>query len=164
MIKLRHIALFAIVASAVGAPTAAQVGGAPISNPGSAGGPAAPLPGSGNGAGMADSLREENASYNRVIGKVGSNPVDMEKTKRAIKARPVAATAADVVPGATVRDVAGAALGKVESIDGDSAILVYSSGKIRFPLVGFGKDSEGLVINLSTKDFLALVEKAKASS
>lgn len=164
MIKLRHIALFTTAVAAVGAPAASQVGGAPISNPGSAGGPAAPLPGSGNGVGMADSLREENASYNRVIGKVGANPVAEETAKRSARAKPVPATPADVVPGAAVRDVAGAALGKVESIDGDSAILVYSSGKIRFPLVGFGKDSQGLLINLSTKDFLALVEKARASS
>lgn len=123
-----------------------------------------PAPGTGNGAGIAASNQEENASYNRVIGKVGADPVKAEKAKRAAKAKAVPATAADVVPGAVVRDVTGAALGKVESIDGDSAILAYGSGKIRFPLIGFGKDPQGLLISLTTKDFLALVEKARASS
>jgi hypothetical protein len=30
-------------------------------------------------------------------------------------------------------------------------------------MIGFGKDAQGLLINLSTQDFLALVEKAKAA-
>lgn len=120
-------------------------------------------PGTGNGAGIASSNRDESESYNRVIGKVGSDPVGIEKRKRTVKPKAVAATSADVVAGAAVRDVNGAALGKIESIDGDSAILVFGSGKIRFPLVGFGKDADGLLINLSTKDFLAAVAAAKAT-
>ena len=153
MMRFAFLAVSSVALAAIAVPAAAQQAGA--------GGPA---PGTGNGAAIAATNREENSSYNRVIGKVGSDPVGAEKAKRAAKTKAVAASPADVVPGAAVRDVGGAALGKVESIDGDSAILVYSSGKIRFPLIGFGKDSEGLLINLSTKDFLALIEKAKTSS
>ena len=153
MIKFRFLAAAALVVG-LAAPAASQQAG---------GQGAAPAAGSGNSAAMASGSRAESAAYNRIIGQVGADPVKQEKAKAAIKSKPVPATPADVVAGAVVRDVKGVALGKVESIDGDSAILVYTSGKIRFPLIGFGKDSQGLLINLSTKDFLALVEKAKAS-
>lgn len=151
MIKFRHLVLTAGFAVGLAVPAAAQV-----SQSGGA------TPGTGNGTAIANSARDEAASYNNVIGRVGADPVGKEKAKRAAKAKPVPATAADVVPGATVRDFNGLALGKIESIDGDSAILDYSSGKIRFPLIGFGKDQQGLLINLTTKDFLALVAKATA--
>ena len=124
--------------------------------------PGGPQPGTGNGAAIASSNRDEAASYNSVIGKVGSDPVGREKAKRTAKARAVPATAADIVAGAAVRDINGATLGTIEKIDGDSAILVYSTGKIRYPLIGFGKDAKGLLIDRSTKDFLALVAAAKA--
>ena len=148
--KLHHL-LLAAGAMAIGAsPALAQQA------------PAQPLPGSGDGAAIATRNHDESASYNNVIGAVGSNPVGKEKAKRAVAAKPVPATPADIVPGAAVRDVNGAALGSIEKIDGDSAVLVFSTGKIRYPLIGFGKDPNGLLINLSTKDFLALVAKATA--
>ena len=146
--KLRHLVLAVGATFITGSPVLAQAA------------PGGPQPGTGNGAAIASGNREEAASYNSVIGKVGSDPVGKEKAKRAAKARAVPATAADIVPGAAVRDAKGVALGTIEKIDGDSAILVYSTGKIRYPLVGFGKDPQGLVISLSTQDFLALVAKA----
>lgn len=149
----RHLVIAAATtAICFAAPAAAQVG------PGAGG--VQPAPGSGNSSVMANNSREESSSYNRVIGKVGSDPVGTEKVKRASKAKAVPATAADIVPGAAVSDAKGVALGTIEKIDGDSAILIYSTGKIRYPLVGFGKDPQGLVISLSTQDFLALVAKA----
>jgi len=153
MIKLRYFALVAGVTVGLAAPAAAQTA------PGGQGGAA---PGTGNGAATASANREENASYNSVIGKVGSNPVAREKARQVAKAKPVPAAASDVVAGAAVRDSKGVALGKIESIDGDSAVLDFATGKIRFPLIGFGKDQDGLLINLTTKDFLALVAKAQA--
>lgn len=153
MIKFRFLAAAALAAG-LASPAAAQQA------PGQA---AAPAAGSGNAAAMASGSRSENENYNRLIGQVGAEPVKKEKAKAAARSKPVPAAAADIVAGSVVRDANGAALGTVESIDGDSAILVYASGKIRFPLIGFGKDPQGLLINLSTKDFLALVEKAKAS-
>ncbi len=152
---LRHTALAAAVSFCFVAPAMAQVG------PGAGG----VQPGvGGNATAMASNSREENSSYNSVIGKVGSDPVGTEKAKRAAKGRAVPATAADIVPGAAVRDSKGVPLGSIGKIDGDSAILVYSTGKIRYPLIGFGKDSIGLVIDRSTKDFLALVASATAGS
>lgn len=148
----RHFLIAAAASVCLATPAAAQVG------PGAGG--VQPAPGSGNSSAMANNSREETSSYNRVIGKVGSDPVGSEKVKRAAKVRAVPATAADIVPGAAVRDANGAALGTIEKIDGDSAILIYSTGKIRYPLIGFGKDPKGLLISLSTQDFLALVAKA----
>lgn len=134
---------------------------APLAAQAAPGGPAA---GTGNGAAIASNNQDENASYNRVIGKVGADPVGTEKRKREAKLKAVPAAASDVVAGAAVRDANGVALGKVESIDGDSAILVFDGGKIRYPLIGFGKDAAGLLINLSARDFLAAVAKAKTDS
>ncbi|MEO6361321.1 MAG: hypothetical protein ABIO43_12245 [Sphingomicrobium sp.] len=153
MIKFRFVVVAALAGLA--SPAMAQL------VPGQGSGPA---PGAGNGAAMVNANRGENENYNRLIGKVGSQPVKQEQAKAAAKVKAVPAKAGDVVAGAAVRDAKGVALGTVESIDGDSAILVYSSGKIRFPLVGFGKDPQGLLISLSTQDFLALVAKAKSSS
>jgi hypothetical protein len=152
MIRFNHLALTAVAVIGLAAPASAQQAG---------GGPA---PGTGNGVAIAAGNQDENASYNRVIGKVGADPVGKEKAKRAASRRPVPATAADVVPGAIVRDAKGVNLGRIESIDGDSAILAFSTGKIRYPLIGFGKDPSGLLINLTTSDFLAQVSKAKTSS
>lgn len=156
MLKLHHGAIALIAFATLSGPALGQARGA--------GEGAAPAPGTGNGAALANGLREENAAYNRVIGKVGADPVGKEKAKAAAKVRAVAATAADIVPGAAVRDAKGIALGRIESIDGDSAILVFATGKIRYPLVGFGKDPQGLLISLTTSDFLALVAKATAGS
>lgn len=146
MIKFRHLAVAAIGIAGWAGAAFAQAG--------------VPTPGTVNGASAASNYREETASYNSVIGKVGSDPVAVEKSKRAARAKAVPAAPADVIPGATVRDIKGETIGKVESIDGDSAILVFASGKIRFPIIGFGKDQQGLLISLTTKEFLALVEKA----
>lgn len=153
MTKFRFL-VAAALAAALTYPVAAQQ---------AAGQGAVPAPGTGNAAAMASGVRAENENYNRLIGKVGADPVKQEQAKAAARAKAVPATAADIVPGAAVRDVKGVALGKVESIEGDSAILVYSTGKIRFPLIGFGKDPQGLLISVSTEDFLALIQKAKAS-
>lgn len=145
MIKFRHLALAAFATAGCASGAWAQAG--------------VPTPGTVNGAAAANNYREETASYNGVIGKVGSDPVAAEKAKRAMRLKAVPATPADVVPGAAVRDIKGAALGKVESIDGDSAILIFSSGKVRFPLIGFGKDQQGLLINLTTQELLARLGK-----
>ncbi|MFL6735054.1 MAG: hypothetical protein ACJ8EY_10210 [Sphingomicrobium sp.] len=149
MINFRHLVLSTAVIVGVSAPAGAQVAGA--------GGPA---PGSGNGAAIASSNRDENSAYNKVIGNVGADPVKAEKAKREALKRAVPATPADVKAGAQVRDKSGVTLGHVESIDGDSAVLNFASGKIRYPLIGFGKDANGLLINLSTQEFLALAAKA----
>ena len=145
MIQFRHLAVAAITAAGCASGAFAQAG--------------VPTPGTVNGAAAANNYREETARYNGVIGKVGVDPVRTEKAKRAAQLKAAPATPADVVPGAAVRDIKGASLGKVESIDGDSAILVFSSGKVRFPLIGFGKDRQGLLINLTTQELLARLEK-----
>ncbi|MEO5775093.1 MAG: hypothetical protein ABIQ32_13390 [Sphingomicrobium sp.] len=152
MIKFRFLAAAALVAG-LAYPAAAQLA------PGQGAGPA---PGTVDAGAFASGTRGENENYNRLIGKVGAQPVKQDKAKAAARSKPVPASAADVVPGSVVRDVKGVAFGKVESIDGDSAILAFGTGKIRYPIIGFGKDANGLLINLTTKDFLAAVAKAKS--
>jgi hypothetical protein len=131
-----------------------------------AGGTGAGLPtaGTDDSAALAVGKREEETNYQQLMREKGMDKVGEQKRKRkGSKPARVPATAAEVVVGAAVRDTNGVALGRIESIDGEDAILVYTGGKIRFPLIGFGKDAQGLLINLSTQDFFALVEKAKAA-
>lgn len=155
MMRLR-LAICAGAASLLAVPAAAQqIGGT---------GAGLPTPGTDDSAALAIGDRQEEADYQKLMREKGIQKVGESKRKRkASKPARGPATAADIVVGATVRDVNGVALGKIESIDGEDAVLTYTGGKIRFPLVGFGKDAQGLLINLSTQDFLALVEKAKAS-
>jgi hypothetical protein len=107
MIKFRYLAIATIAAAGCASGAFAQAG--------------VPTQGTGNGAAAANNYREETASYNGVIGKVGTDPVRTEKAKRAAQLK--------------------------------------ASGKVRFPLIGFGKDRQGLLINLTTQELLARLEK-----
>jgi hypothetical protein len=154
MMRLR-LAICVGAASLFAVPAAAQVAG-------TIGG--RPSAGTDDSAALAIGDRQEESDYQKLMREKGIQKVgEGKKSRKASKAARVPATAADIVVGAAVRDVNGVTLGKIESIDGEDAILTYTGGKIRFPMIGFGKDAQGLLINLSTQDFLALVEKAKAA-
>lgn len=112
------------------------------------GGPAA---GSGDAAKASSSLREENASYNRVIGSMG------EARKRG---RAVAAAPSDIVAGSELRDVNGVPVGVVESVEGDSAVVSTALGRVKIPLIGFGKDKIGLMLSMSATELEAAVRAA----
>lgn len=123
-----------------------------------------PTAGTDDSAALAIGNREEESNYQQLMRQKGMDKVGEQKRKRkGSKPTRVPATAAEIVVGAAVRDTNGVALGRIEAIDGEDAILAYTGGKIRFPLIGFGKDAQGLLINMSTNDFLALVEKAKSA-
>jgi len=126
--------------------------------------PGGPAPGSGNAAAAASNNREQNASYNRVIGSgVKSTVVNdaVKKGKVIVRDTAVAATAADVTAGSALRDVDGKPLGSVESIDGDSAVVAAGGRKVRVPLIAFGKDTRGLLLGITAAKFQELASKAQ---
>lgn len=69
--------------------------------------------------------------------------------------RVVAATAADLRPGAEIRDVEGGLVGRIQSADRDSAIVTTGRTRARLPLSSFGKNRTGLVISMSRSELEA---------
>ena len=126
--------------------------------------PGGPAPGSGNASASANSNREENSSYNRVIGSGVKNTVVSDGAKKGkviVKDTAVAATAADIKAGSQLRDVDGKPLGSIESIDGDSAVVAAFERKVRVPLIAFGKDTRGLLLGITAAKFQELASKAQ---
>jgi hypothetical protein len=126
--------------------------------------PAGPAPGSGNAGAAAANNREQNSSYNRLVGSGVKNTVvdgSRKKGKVIVKDTPVAATAADIVAGSQLRDVEGAPLGSVESVDGDSAVVAAGNRKVRVPLIAFGKDTRGLLLGITVAKFQELASNAR---
>ena len=110
-------------------------------------------PGSTDSSRVVAVNRDENAGYNKVVGGMSS---------AASKAVP--ATAADIKAGRALRDIKGAPLGTVESIDGEEAVVATATAKIKVPLVAFGKDDGGLLLGITAERFAELVAKATAKN
>lgn len=126
--------------------------------------PGGPAPGSGNAGAAAANNREQNSSYNRLIGSgVKNTVVDGSRKKGVVvvKDTAVAATAADIKAGSQLRDVEGKPLGSIESIDGDSAVVAAFERKVRVPLIAFGKDTRGLLLGITAAKFQELASKAQ---
>jgi len=60
-----------------------------------------------------------------------------------------AATAADVITGAQVRDTAGGVVGTVETVDADSAIVSTGTVRADVPIASFGRNGQGLVLSMT---------------
>jgi hypothetical protein len=125
-----------------------------ISSGASAQATGAASPGGGDAAKSSSNSREENASYNRVIGSMG------EARKRG---RAVAAAPADVVAGSDLRDVQGVPVGRVEAIDGDVAIVATAIGRVKIPLIGFGKDKLGLMLSMTAAELETAIRAVQGS-
>jgi hypothetical protein len=126
--------------------------------------PAGPAPGTGNATASANSNREENSSYNRVIGSGVKNTAVNDAAKKGkviVKDTPVAATVADIKAGSELRDVEGKPLGSVDSVDGDSAVVLAGNRKVRVPLIAFGKDTRGLLLGITVAKFQELASNAR---
>lgn len=135
---MKHIFVAAAAAAFIGTGASAQaVGGA--------------APGSGDAAKASSNSREENSSYNRVIGSMG----EARKKGKAVAAQP-----ADVIAGAQLRDVKGVPIGTVEKIEGDGAIIVTALGRARIPLIGFGKDKLGLLLSMTAAELETAIRTA----
>ena len=117
----------------------------------SAQGTGAAAPGGADASRSSSNVREENASYNRLVGSMGP----ARKSGKAVAAAP-----ADVVAGSALRDVKGVPVGTVETLDGDSAIVTTPAGRVRIPLIGFGKDKLGLMLSMTAAELYAAVRAA----
>jgi hypothetical protein len=125
-------------------------------------GSAAPLPGTGDSTKISQGNRDNNAAYNQLIGAGNDRPKKDDRAQAHTGA--VRATAADVKPGAALRDSAGVSIGTVASIDGDGVVVDTGQSKIRVPLEAFGKDDKGLLLGITAAKFNQLVAQAHAKS
>jgi hypothetical protein len=149
------IATVGLIAGA-SVPALAQAGPPPGMNTAPGGGLQAP-PGSVNGA-AARADRDEQASYNRAVGQ-GVKVTNADGKPVVVKKGPVAATAADITVGATVRDKAGVPFATVEKIDSDGVVVKTGDKLAKLGLQAFGKDEGGLLIGLTAADFQAAIAK-----
>jgi preprotein translocase subunit YajC len=60
-----------------------------------------------------------------------------------------AATAADLRAGAAVVDTQGGAVGTIESVDAEGAVVSTGTVRAKLPLSSFGRNDRGLVISLT---------------
>jgi hypothetical protein len=125
-----------------------------------AGSPGGGLPGTGNSTTISQGNRANNAEYNHLIA-TGDDKPKKDQAEPARQA-PVAATAQDIKPGALLRDIKGTQIGKVVSLDGAQVIVDTGQTKIGVPLIGFGKDDRGLLLNTTADKFNQLVAQAHA--
>ena len=124
-------------------------------------GPSGPAPGTGDSAKISQGNQQNNAAYNQLIG-----AGDTKSSKGDVKAKahhaPVAATAADIKTGASLRDIKGLPIGSVASTDGQQ--VDTGTTKIGVPLIAFGKDDQGLLLSITADKFNQLVAEAHAKS
>jgi hypothetical protein len=69
----------------------------------------------------------------------------------------VAATAADIAPGAAVRDSEGVQIGTVEQLVETGVILLTDGRKVKLAVDSFGKDENGLLIGITASEFKAMI-------
>lgn len=74
------------------------------------------------------------------------------------------ATAADITPGAGLRDIDGKPIGKVGSVDADGVVVDTGQYKVKVPLVSVGVDKSGLVLGTTAAKFNDIVAKAHAQA
>ena len=72
-----------------------------------------------------------------------------------------AAARGDLTAGASVLDLNGGAVGTIESVDGETAVLSTGNARVGIPVSGIGKNKRGLVIAL-TKAEIEAAAKANA--
>ena len=119
------------------------------------------VPGSADAARVVDGNREQNAGYNRVVGKLQQGQAD-EKQVSGIVGKAVPVQAGDVVAGKPLRDVEGQPIGQVASVDADSAVVATGASQVDVPLEAFGKDDAGLLLSVTAAQFQELVAQATA--
>jgi hypothetical protein len=142
--------------------------------------PGGPPPGTGNNTGgprvqdIAASNRQQDTDYNTLAGR----GVKVTNEDRANLPRPGGkdgsvgpATAADIKPGAPVRDVKGVPVGTIAVLapnevvaDSNQAVIDTGQTKIGVPLIAFGKDDKGLLLSITAEKFNQLVAQAHAGS
>lgn len=81
-------------------------------------------------------------------------PASGQATAGATAAKP------NVTAGASVADASGGAVGTIESVSGDNAIVSTGTAKATLPLSAFAQGPNGLMIGMSKADLEAAVAKA----
>lgn len=76
----------------------------------------------------------------------------------------VAATATDVKAGAVVNDQAGQAVGTIESVSSEGAVIATGQSRAQVPLAAFAKKDGALVIGMTKVELDAAVAARKPSS
>jgi hypothetical protein len=131
--------------------------------------PGAGVPGTSNpyarpiGMGENDSATMPSASDRLGVGTQEAADKRAGERARHENGPAVPAKASDIVAQAAVSDTNGQAVGTIESVDAEGAVVVTASGKVKVPLNAFGKNRRGLLIGMSKHDFEALVAKANES-
>ena len=83
-----------------------------------------------------------------------------DRRARKNKNSAVPATPEQVTVGSEVHDLAGLAIGKVDSVSGNAAVVASPGGKVEVPLEAFGIDGQRLLIGMAKADFDAAVAAA----
>jgi preprotein translocase subunit YajC len=122
------------------------------------GAPAMPGPIGPDSNAAASSGREQTQAFTHVMNNLDrGQPV---ATKGAVRK----VTAAEITPGAPLRDIDGKPVGKIDSVDADGVVVDTGQYKVRVPLVSFGKDSSGLVLGTTAAKFNEVAAKAHAQA
>jgi hypothetical protein len=66
----------------------------------------------------------------------------------------------EVVAGALVADSGGVAVGKIEAVDPQGAVVVTAAGKAKIPLEAFGHNKAGLLVGMTKAEFEQIVATA----
>lgn len=69
----------------------------------------------------------------------------------------VDATAADMKPGAAIRDSEGVQIGTVDELVETGVIVLTDGRKVKLAVESFGKDDQGLLIGITASEFRALI-------
>ena len=162
------ISMIGGVALAVASGASGQTvpGGGPPAGAGNTGGP--------RPQDIAAANRQVDEDYNTLAGR----GVKVTNEDRANLAKPSGkhgsvsrATAADIKPGAPVRDVKGVPLGAIAVLapnevvaDSNQAVIDTGQTKIAVPMIAFGKDDKGLLLSITAEKFNQLVAQAHAGS
>ena len=117
---------------------------------------------SGDATNIAAGNREDNASYNHLIGSTGAKSSKADDRSSRKHGAAVPATAADIKAGSALRDVKGVSIGTVAALDTDGVVVDTGQTKIKVPLLAFGKDDQGLLLAITAAKFNELVSKAQS--
>jgi hypothetical protein len=156
---MRNFAIVSIAAALTLVTTGAANGQTAPSGP-----PGGPSMGGPRVQDIAAGNRQTDSDYNTLAARgvkvTNEDRANLPKPKHA-EAGP--ATAADIKPGALVRDIKGVQIGTIVSADAEQAVVDTGAGKIGVPLIGFGKDDRGLLLSMTADKFKQLVAQAHTS-
>ena len=99
-----------------------------------------------------------------------SNDKEVAKAVRDARSRPEAADvrarpakADDIAVGSKVHDRKGVAVGTIESLELDGAVVATGAARVKVPLEAFGKSKRGLILGISKAEFDVLVASATST-